>query len=149
MTNQLPKLKNRRADKLLLLFNCERLLIANAYFSYLGTVAKKFNRKIEKSLRILSDATTREIFKNLFLETLRVFLFLKIKIMKENTTKSDLLKAFDQSESKTIADACRIVGITPSTFHFHQGKDSVFRRQIMQKRLEYLTEKINGGKNNE
>jgi hypothetical protein len=65
--------------------------------------------------------------------------------MKENTTKSDLLKAFDQSETKTIADVCRIVGITPSTFHFHQYKDADFRRNILVKRLEYLTEKLNNG----
>jgi hypothetical protein len=71
---------------------------------------------------------------------------------KPNTTKSDLLKAFDKSEKKTISDVCRIVGITPGSFHFHQRRNPDFRRQVMAKRLEYLTMKLavetnNGGEN--
>ncbi len=61
---------------------------------------------------------------------------------KINTTKSDLLRAFDQSETKTIADACHIVGIVPSTFYYHIYKDSDFRRQVLEKRRCYLTAKI-------
>ncbi len=63
--------------------------------------------------------------------------------MRENTTKSELLEAFDQSETKTIADVCRIADVTPSALYYHANKSGDFRRQIMKKRLEYLTEKIN------
>jgi hypothetical protein len=70
--------------------------------------------------------------------------------MKRGTnTKTALLNAFEKSETQTIGDVCRIAEITPSTYYFHQYKDSDFRRQVMQKRLEFLAEKINGGKNNE
>jgi hypothetical protein len=64
---------------------------------------------------------------------------------KINTTKSDLLKAFDQSEKQTIANACRIADVVPSTFYYHLYKDSDFRRQVLEKRLEYLTATMNGG----
>jgi AcrR family transcriptional regulator len=72
--------------------------------------------------------------------------------MKKNTTKSELLEAFNKSEKKTIADVCRIAGVTPSTFYFHVYKCGDFRRQIIEKRLEFLAAKLaaeptTGGKN--
>jgi hypothetical protein len=74
--------------------------------------------------------------------------------MKKNTTKTEILEAFEKSEKKTIAAVCQIVGITPSTFHYHAGRDSDFRRQILSNRLDYLAAKLavettNGGKNND
>ncbi len=76
------------------------------------------------------------------------FCFTKLKIMKNGAdTKTALLNAFDKSETQTIGDVCRIAEITPSTYYFHTYKDSDFRRQVMQKRLEFLAEKINGGNN--
>ncbi len=84
------------------------------------------------------------------MEFRELFCFTKLKIMKRGTnTKTALLNAFEKSETQTIGDVCRIAEITPSTYYFHQYKDSDFRRQVMQKRLEFLAEKINGGKNNE
>jgi transposase-like protein len=61
--------------------------------------------------------------------------------MRENKTKSEILEAFELSETKTIADVCRIVGIVPSTYYFHQYRDADFRRQVLEKRLYYLTAK--------
>jgi hypothetical protein len=62
-----------------------------------------------------------------------------------DTTKTALLSAFDKSEKKKIYDVCRIAGSTPSTFYFHYYKDADFRRQVLGKRVEYLTATINGG----
>jgi putative intracellular protease/amidase len=67
---------------------------------------------------------------------------------KINTTKSDLLKAFDQSETKTIANACHIVGIVPSTFYYHIYKDADFRQQVLEKRGEFLAAKVAAETNN-
>ncbi len=61
---------------------------------------------------------------------------------KENTTKSELLSAFDKSEKKQVSEVCRIVGITPGTYYFHFYKDSDFRRQVLEKQREHLTEMI-------
>jgi TnpA family transposase len=67
----------------------------------------------------------------------------------KNTTKSELIKAFDKSEKKTAVDVCRIVGITPSSFYFHWYKDENFRRQVIEKKMEFLATKLatttNGG----
>ncbi len=62
--------------------------------------------------------------------------------MKEKPTKPALLNAFDKSERKTIAEVCRIVGVTPSAFYFHYYKDSEFRREVLEKQREHLAEKI-------
>ncbi len=59
---------------------------------------------------------------------------------KEEKTKPRLLKAFDQS--KVIAEACRIAGVTPSAFWFHYYKDTEFRRQVLEKRREHLAKRI-------
>jgi AcrR family transcriptional regulator len=59
---------------------------------------------------------------------------------KENTTKSELLRALNQS--KVIAEACRIAGVTPSAFYFHFYKDAGFRREVLEKRAEQLAERI-------
>jgi hypothetical protein len=59
---------------------------------------------------------------------------------KEENTKSALLKGF--GKSKVIAEACRIAGVTPSAFWFHYYKDTDFRRQVLEKRREHLTERI-------
>jgi hypothetical protein len=61
---------------------------------------------------------------------------------KEEETKPALLKAFDQSERNSVAEVCRIAGVTPSAFYFHFYKDSEFRRQVFEKRRERLTEII-------
>lgn len=61
---------------------------------------------------------------------------------KKLSTKQQLIKAFDTSAEKTIADVCRIVGITNSTFYFHFYKDSKFRRRVLEKQREHLTEQI-------
>jgi hypothetical protein len=62
--------------------------------------------------------------------------------MKKNTTKTEILEAFEKSEKKTIAAVCALVGITPSTFHYHQRGDVDFRRQILSNRVDYLAEKL-------
>jgi hypothetical protein len=85
-------------------------------------------------------------FEGFILGILRAFLFYKIKIMKRGTnTKQALLNAFEKSETQAIGDVCRIAKIAPSTYYFHTYKDSDFRRQVMQKRMEFLAEKINEG----
>jgi AcrR family transcriptional regulator len=61
---------------------------------------------------------------------------------KAEETKPALLKAFDQSEKKSVAEVCRIVGVTPSTFYFHFYKDSEFRREILTRRHQQLAEQI-------
>jgi hypothetical protein len=61
---------------------------------------------------------------------------------KENMTKVKLLNAFDQSETKQTADACRIAGVSVSAFHFHNYKDASFRRQILEKKLKHLADRI-------
>ncbi len=68
-------------------------------------------------------------------------MFLKLKNMKKETdTKKELLAAFNQS--KVIAEACRIAGVTPSAFYFHFYKDKDFRREVLEKRAEQLAERI-------
>ncbi len=69
-------------------------------------------------------------------------------------TKTALLNAFDESETQTIGDVCRIADTTPSTYYFHQYKDHDFRRQVIEKKMNFLAEKlasttINRGGNNE
>ncbi len=59
---------------------------------------------------------------------------------KKPDTKKELLAAFDQT--KIIAEACKIVGISPSGFYFNFYKDSDFRRQVLEKRAETLAERI-------
>jgi hypothetical protein len=58
--------------------------------------------------------------------------------MKEKNKKQALLDAFDKSETKQAADACRIAGVALSTFHFHNYKDAKFRRQVLEKKLKHL-----------
>jgi hypothetical protein len=63
--------------------------------------------------------------------------------MKNGTnTKTALLDAFGKSEKQTIGDVCRIAGVMPSTYYFHFYKDSDFRRQALQKKMEFLAAKI-------
>jgi AcrR family transcriptional regulator len=59
---------------------------------------------------------------------------------KESHTKKELLAAFNQS--KVIAEACRVAGVTPSAFYFHFYKDKDFRREVLEKRAEQLAERI-------
>jgi hypothetical protein len=59
---------------------------------------------------------------------------------KELDTKKELLAAFEQS--KIVAVACRIVGVTPSTYYFHFYKDKDFRRAVLEKRAGQLAERI-------
>jgi AcrR family transcriptional regulator len=59
---------------------------------------------------------------------------------KKSDTKKELLAAFNQS--KIIAEACRIAGVTPSGFYFHFYKDEDFRREVLEKRAENLAERI-------
>jgi hypothetical protein len=67
-----------------------------------------------------------------------------------NDTKAALLDAFDSSEKKKITGVCRLAGTTPSTFYFHFYKDGEFRREVLKKRVEYLTATINDrGENND
>ncbi len=56
----------------------------------------------------------------------------------KETTKTELLAAFDKSQKKSIVDACRIAGITRGTFYFHFYKDEGFRKQILTKKAERL-----------
>jgi hypothetical protein len=55
-------------------------------------------------------------------------------------TKKKLLAAFDQT--KVIAEACRIAGVTPSAYYFNFYKDKEFRRVVLEKRAEQLAEQI-------
>ncbi len=57
-------------------------------------------------------------------------------------TKFTLLKAFDKSESKSVADMCRIAKISRYAFYYHLNKDVNFRRQIITKKAEHLTERL-------
>ena len=61
---------------------------------------------------------------------------------KEKNKKQALLDAFDKSETKQAAEACRIAGVALSTFNFHNYKDSSFRREILEKKLKHLAERI-------
>jgi hypothetical protein len=61
---------------------------------------------------------------------------------KGNDTKSALLNAFDVSETQTIGDVCRIAEIAPSTYYFHQYKDIDFRRQVIEKKMNFLAKKL-------
>ncbi len=56
----------------------------------------------------------------------------------KETTKSELLAAFDKPEAKSIVAACRIAGVTRAAFYFHFYKDETFRRQIITKKAERL-----------
>jgi hypothetical protein len=62
--------------------------------------------------------------------------------MKKENTKERLLNAFDQSETKQTADACRIAGVSVSAFYFHFYKDRSFHRQILEKQIKHLNEKL-------
>ena len=64
-------------------------------------------------------------------------------------TKLALLNAFDKSETQTIGDVCRIAEITPSTYYFHQYKDSDFRRQVIEKKMNFLAAKLAAEPTNE
>ncbi len=61
---------------------------------------------------------------------------------KVNSTKTELLNALDKSEKKQVSEACRIAGVALSTFYFHYYKDAEFRRQVLEKQRQHLTEKI-------
>jgi AcrR family transcriptional regulator len=61
---------------------------------------------------------------------------------RKNDTKTELLSAFDKSEKQTIGDVCRIVGVTPSTFYFHFYKNADFRRQVVEKKMNFLAAKL-------
>lgn len=58
------------------------------------------------------------------------------------STKEKLLNELDESGTKNISEVCRTVGITNSTFYFHFYKDAAFRRSVLEKQREYLTEQI-------
>ncbi len=74
---------------------------------------------------------------------LRVFFVLEFKFMKKETNKkAALLDAFDKSETKKPSEVCRIAGVALSTFYFHQYKDPVFRRQVLEKQREHLSDRI-------
>jgi TnpA family transposase len=62
--------------------------------------------------------------------------------MKEKNKKLALLEAFDKSETKQAAEACRIAGVAKSTFYFHHYKDPEFRRQVLEKQLKHLEGRI-------
>ncbi len=61
---------------------------------------------------------------------------------KEKNKKSALLDAFDKSSTKKAAEACRIAGVALSTFYFHAYKDADFRRKILEKQREHLSDRI-------
>ncbi len=67
------------------------------------------------------------------------FLFLK-NMKKESHTKKELSAAFNQT--KVIAEACRIAGVTPSAFYFHFYKDKDFRREVLERRAEQIAVRI-------
>jgi len=71
-----------------------------------------------------------------------VFLFLILIMKEKKSTKSAFIRAFNESESKAISDLCRIVGVSRFTFYYHFRKDADFRRQVLEKQRENLTEKI-------
>lgn len=64
--------------------------------------------------------------------------------MKKNTepTKQSLIKAFDESRSKSVADVCRIAGVSRVIFYYHVKNDEKFRRQFLEKQREHLSERI-------
>lgn len=62
--------------------------------------------------------------------------------MDKENTKTTLINAFDKSEKKKIAEVCRIAGVAASTFYFHYYKDADFRKKVLKKQHEYITEQI-------
>ena len=62
--------------------------------------------------------------------------------MKEKNKKPALLDAFDQSQTKKAPEACKIAGVSLSVYYFHFYKDENFRRQILEKKLKHLSERI-------
>ncbi len=58
----------------------------------------------------------------------------------KETMKSKLLAAFDKPETKSIADACRVTGVTRGTFYFHFYKDEGFRKLILTKKAQRFIE---------
>jgi TnpA family transposase len=59
---------------------------------------------------------------------------------KESNTKEELLAAF--SQSKGITEACQVAGFSRSVFYFHYYKDKEFRREVLERRAEQITERI-------
>ncbi len=57
-------------------------------------------------------------------------------------TKSTLLNAFDKSESKSVADLCRIARVSRYAFYYHLNRDADFRRELITKQREHLTERL-------
>ncbi len=60
----------------------------------------------------------------------------------EKNKKRALLEAFDKSETKKAADACRIAGVALSTFYWHQYKDANFRLKVLEKQRDHLSARI-------
>jgi hypothetical protein len=60
----------------------------------------------------------------------------------EKTTKSAFIQAFEKSETKSVADLCRIVGVSRFTFYYHFNKDADFRKSLLEKQREYLGNRI-------
>jgi hypothetical protein len=56
--------------------------------------------------------------------------------------KQALLEAFNKSESKQAAEACRIAGVSTATYNFHRYKDENFRRKVLEIQRDYLTARI-------
>ncbi len=74
---------------------------------------------------------------------MRDFFCFRTKFMKKQTNKKEaLLDAFDKSENKKAAEACRIAGVAKSTYYFHAYKDPEFRRQVLEKQREHLSDRI-------
>jgi ACT domain-containing protein len=61
---------------------------------------------------------------------------------KEKNKKAALLDAFDQSETKRAAEACKIAGVALSTFYWHQYKDANFRLKVLEKQRDHLSARI-------
>ncbi len=69
------------------------------------------------------------------------FFWLKFSMKTEKLErKQNFIEVFDKS--KTVAEACRITGTAPSTFYFFLKADDDFRRQVLEKRREHLSEQI-------
>ncbi len=99
-----------------------------------------FTKKKEKAATIAESS--RKIIEELSIIFASFFRF-EFKFMKTQTNKkAALLAAFDQSEKKQTAEVCRIAGVAHSTFYFHYYKDADFRRQVLEKQLEHLTERV-------
>lgn len=107
---------------------------------------RKLRQATQGSGLLLLHTQTRKRLSNLIQNTWIIFrqafffvlnqIMARVKKTITESTKLMLLEAFDKSETKSIKDACRIVGVTLNAYYFHFYKDSSFRTEVCKKRRD-------------